>query len=114
MSNMPLRPVTVCVLVPSVSTAPAVAPLMFSVARLLLRSEERRVGEEWFSAMAVPSTTVAATGEDVGGVGLTVTASVLVVVVLRLPLASFSVAATVSVKLLSFAGLTVSVYRFQA
>ena len=49
----------------------------------------------------------------VGAIGLTVTASVLVVVVLRLPSPSFSVAATVSVKLVSFADLIVSVDRFQ-
>ena len=59
------------------------------------------------------STPLAATGVTVGAVGLTVTDSVVVVVVLRLPLASFSVAATVSTKLLSLVGLIVSVARFQ-
>src|SRR5438552_1326609 len=46
-------------------------------------------------------------------VGLTVTASVLVVVVLRLPSASFSVAETVSVKSLSLVGVMVRLDRVQ-
>ena len=59
------------------------------------------------SSSVVPLSSVAAT------VWKTVITSVLVVVVLRLPSLSFSVAATVSVKLVSFAGLIVSADKFQ-
>ena len=65
------------------------------------------------SAIAEPSTPVSATGATVGAVGLTVIASVALVVVLRLPSASFSVAAMLSVKLLSLAGVMVRLDRLQ-
>ncbi len=66
------------------------------------------------SAIAVPSTPgVAAAHVTVGAVGSTVTCSVAVAAVLMSPLASFSVAVAVSVKLPSPVGVIVSVDRFQ-
>src|ERR1700752_4943077 len=66
------------------------------------------------SAMAEPSTPVSATGARLGASGLTVTASVALVVVLRLPSASLVVAASESVKLASFVGVTVRLDSVQA
>src|SRR6201998_2688229 len=113
MSMLSLGPVKVCVLVPSVSTAPAVAPLMFSVARLLLSPDRPVTVVPRLSVIAVPSTPVSAPGDTVGAVGFTVIASVAVVVVLRLPSASCSVAATVSVKLVSLVGVMLRLDRVQ-
>ena len=113
MSIVSLGPLKVCELIPSVKTAPAVAPLSFSVERLLLSPVKPLTVTPRFSAIAEPSTPVSATGVTVAASGFTVTASVVVAVVLRLPSLSFSVAATVSVKFVSFAGLMVSVDKFQ-
>src|ERR1700752_1329283 len=66
------------------------------------------------SAMAAPSTPVSATGARLGASGLTVTASVALVVVLRLPSGSLLVAASESVKLASFVGVTVRLDSVQA
>src|SRR4030088_1929984 len=65
------------------------------------------------SAIAEPSSPLAATGATVGASGLTVTASVAVVVVLRLPSASRVVTAALRGKLASFAVVTVRLARFQ-
>src|ERR1700724_135053 len=65
------------------------------------------------SAIEAPSSPLLATGATVGASGLTVTASVAVVVVLRLPSASLAVAATPSVKLTSLVGVMARLARFQ-
>src|SRR6202521_5737340 len=65
------------------------------------------------SAIDEPSSPLAATGATVGASGLTVTASVAVVVVLRLPSASWVVATTLSVKLTSLVGVMAKLARFQ-
>src|SRR3979411_1292113 len=65
------------------------------------------------SAIDAPSLPRVATGATVGASGLTVTASVAVVVVLRLPSASRVVAATLRVKLASAAGVMAGLARFQ-
>src|SRR5207253_731427 len=56
---------------------------------------------------------ISATGATHGAVGFTVTSSVPLVVVDRLPSASFAVAAIPSVKFASFAGVMVRLDRFQ-
>src|SRR6202023_3950731 len=65
------------------------------------------------SAIDAPSIPLVATGATVGASGLTVTASVAVVVVLRLPSASRAVAATLRGKLASLAGVMARLARFQ-
>src|ERR1700681_2364392 len=65
------------------------------------------------SAIEPPSSPLAATGATVGASGLTVTPSVAVVVVLRLPSTSLAVAATLSVKLTSLVGVMARLARFQ-
>src|SRR6202047_3102596 len=65
------------------------------------------------SAIEAPSSPLLATGATVGASGLTVTASLAVVVVLRLPSASLTVAATLSVKLTSLVGVMARLARFQ-
>src|SRR3979490_991483 len=65
------------------------------------------------SAIEAPSSPLLATGATVGASGLTVTASLAVVVVLRLPSASLAVAATLSVKLTSLVGVMARLARFQ-
>src|SRR5690348_9244420 len=109
----------------------SLGPLKIRLWMPSLRSEERRVGKdsssarllagvspwappalfsvwpEW-SAIADPSTPVLATGVTIGASGFTVSAAVLRVVVPRLPWGSVAVAATLSVKLVSFAGVIVS------
>src|SRR3982074_3141636 len=65
------------------------------------------------SAIDAPSIPLVATGATVGASGLTVTASVAVVVGLRLPSASRVVAGTLRVKLASAAGVMARLARFQ-
>src|SRR6202165_1995625 len=65
------------------------------------------------SAIEAPSSPLAAAGATDGASGLTVTASVAVGVVLRLPSASRAVAATLSVKLTSLLGVMARLARFQ-
>src|SRR5579872_5496981 len=66
------------------------------------------------SEIAVPSTPVALAAQlRVGAVGLTVTASVAVPVVLRLPSASFSVALAVRVKFASLIVVTARLDKVQ-
>src|SRR6202140_5875236 len=65
------------------------------------------------SAIEPPSSPLAATGVTVGASGLTLTASVAVVVVLRLPSASLAVAGALSVKLTSLVGGMARLARFQ-
>src|SRR3982074_2593711 len=65
------------------------------------------------SAIDAPSIPLVATGATVGASGLTVTASVAVVVVLSLPSASRVVAATLRVKLASAVGVMARLARFQ-
>ena len=90
------------------------AGLMLSVERLLLSPVKPLTVTPRFSAIAEPSTPVSATGVTVAASGFTVTTSVVVVaVVLKLPSPSFSVAATVSVKLVALAALIVSADKFQ-
>src|SRR6202049_739805 len=65
------------------------------------------------SAIDAPSSPLAATGATVGASGLTVTASVAVVVVLRLPSASLGVAAALREKLMALVGVMARLARFQ-
>src|SRR6202049_4777011 len=87
--------------------------LTTTVARALASPARPLTVAPRLSAMAAPSRPLAATGARPGASGLTVTASVAVVVVLRLPSASRVVAATLRVKLASAAGVTVRPARFQ-
>src|ERR1700681_2177364 len=99
--------------VPSLRTAPSGMALTTTVARALASPARPLTVAPRLSAIAEPSSPLAATGATVGASGLTVTASVAVVVVLRLPSASRVVAATLRVKLASFAGVTARLARFQ-
>src|SRR6476619_4296362 len=79
--------------------------LIVSVARLLLSPARFLALAPRFNAIADPSTPVAATGANVGGVGLTVMASVAVAVALSCPCASFCVAETLRPKSASLTGV---------
>src|SRR5438105_2484727 len=95
------------------TNAPAVAKIMFSADRLLLSPVRPFTVTPRFSAIAEPSTPVSATGVSIAFCVLTVIASVLFALSLHDALPIFSVAATVSVKLVAFAGVIVSADRFQ-
>src|ERR1700694_656048 len=87
--------------------------LTMTDARLLLSPERLLTVAPRLRAMAAPSSPVAATGASDGASGLTVTASVAVAVVLRLPSASLVVAATLSVKFASLVGVIERLPRVQ-
>src|SRR5437016_8270293 len=76
----------------ALSTAPTGIALTTSEDRLLLSPAAPLTVTPGLSAIAVPSTPISATGATLGAVGFTVTSSVPLVVVDRLPSASFAVA----------------------
>src|SRR5207253_1528298 len=98
---------------PAVKSDPTGIALTTSEDRLLLSPAAPLTVTPRLSAIAVPSTPISATGATLGAVGFTVTSSVPLVVVDRLPSASFAVAAIPSVKFASFAGVMVRLDRFQ-
>ena len=106
--------VAVKVLTPSLSVAPTGMALIVSVARLLLSPARFLALAPRFKAIGDPSTPLAATGANVGATGLMVTVSLAVAVALRLPCASFSVAAMDSVNSAAFAGVILRLVRVQA
>src|SRR4029077_19799259 len=109
-----LPAVAVKVLTPSLSVAPTGMALIVSVARLLLSPARFLALAPRFNAIGDPATPVAAAGANVGATGLMVTVSLAVTVVLRLPCASFSVAAMDSVNSAAFAGVILRPVRVQA
>src|SRR6202521_4919596 len=108
---LPALAVKVCV--PSLSVAPSGMALTTTVASELASPARPLTVVPILSAIEAPSSPLVATGATVGASGLTVTASVAVVVVLRLPSASLAVAATLSVKLTSLVGVMARLARFQ-
>src|ERR1700680_1454832 len=108
---LPALAVKVCV--PSLSVAPGGMALTTNVASALASPPRPLTVAPRVSAIEAPSSPLAATGATVGASGLTVTASLAVAVVLRLPSASRLVAATPSVKLTSLAGVMARLARFQ-
>ena len=107
MSTIVLPTVAVKVCVPSVSLAPTGIALTTSEAKLFVSPVSLLTVAPRLSAMAEFSTPVTAKGVSVGASGSTVTVSVAVATVLRLPSISLTVAATLSVKLTSVADVTV-------
>src|ERR1700716_4174526 len=89
---------------PSLSVGPGGMALTTTVARELASPARPLTVVPMSSAIDAHSIPLVATGATVGASGLTVTASVAVVVVLGLPSASRVVAATLRVKLASAAG----------
>src|SRR4029077_8956572 len=106
--------VAVRVLTPSLNVAPTGMALIVNVARLLLSPARFLALAPRFNVTGDPSTPLAATGANVGATGLMVTVSLAVAVALRLPCASFSVAAMDSVNSAAFAGVILRLVRVQA
>src|SRR3977135_1184269 len=87
--------------------------LTTTVASELASPARPLTGVPVLGAIAGPASPLLATGATVGASGLTVTASLAVVVVLRLPSASLAVAATLSGKLTSLVGGMARLAPFQ-